>query len=105
MLAIAIFGMVLAFAFDGRLPQELRRAHAPPEAVSAIVAQRQKLAGATVPEGLPGATRADLKQAVGHSFVFGFRWVMLLSAALALLSSLSAWVLIAGKAEPKDPKS
>ena len=102
LLAIAIFGVVLALAFNGRLAQELRRVDAPSEAVSTIVAQRQKLAGASVPDGLPEAARVELKRAIGHSFVFGFRWVMLLSAALALLSALSAWLLIAGKPQAKD---
>jgi hypothetical protein len=31
---------------------------------------------------------------VAESFVAGFRWVMLICAGLALLSALSAWVMI-----------
>jgi hypothetical protein len=37
-----------------------------------------------------------LKGAVAESFVVGFRWVMLLSAGLAVLSALSAWLMIGG---------
>jgi hypothetical protein len=37
-----------------------------------------------------------LKRAIGESFVAGFRWVMLLSAGLALLSAVCAWVMIDG---------
>ena len=103
LLAIAIFGVVLAWAFDRRLAQELERVDAPPEAISSIVAQRLKLAGATVPDGLPASTRVALRRAIGHSFVSGFRWVMLLSAGLALLSALSAWLLISGKPQAKAP--
>lgn len=36
-------------------------------------------------------------RASGVSFVAGFRRVMLLSATLALISAVSAWVLIDGK--------
>jgi hypothetical protein len=34
---------------------------------------------------------------VDLSYVSGFRWIMLLSAGLALLSALTAWVLIEGR--------
>jgi hypothetical protein len=33
---------------------------------------------------------------VAESFVAGFRWVMLLSAGLAVLSAVSAWLMIRG---------
>src|SRR4051812_49313806 len=36
--------------------------------------------------------------AASGDFVRGFRWVMLLSAVLALLSSLSAWIMVAKRA-------
>jgi hypothetical protein len=43
--------------------------------------------------------REQIKQAIAGSFVFGFRLIMLLSAALALASAVSAWGLI-GKSRP-----
>jgi len=36
--------------------------------------------------------------AAGAEFLTGFRWVMWLSAGLAVLSSLSAWLLIEHRA-------
>jgi len=103
LLAIAIFGVVLASAFEADLALGLQQTHASPEAIATIVAQQQKLAGIPVPEGLPDA--AELKLAVNNAFVNGFRWVMLFSASLALLSAISAWLLISGKAlaGPKPP--
>ncbi|HWT17882.1 MAG TPA: MFS transporter, partial [Variovorax sp.] len=53
---------------------------------------------AALPPGVDAATAAALKKAVAESFVAGFRWVMLLSAGLAVLSALSAWLMIGGKA-------
>ena len=38
----------------------------------------------------------------GRSFVVGFRWVMLLSACLALLSSISAWLLVEGRSASRQ---
>jgi MFS family permease len=94
LLAIAVFGVVLSSAFDARLANALRRVDAPPQVVASIVEQRHKLAGVEVPPDLPQAQRAELKRAVGLAFVAGFREVMLLSAGLALLSALSAWLMI-----------
>jgi MFS family permease len=102
LLAIALFGLVLTAAFNARLDGELQQQHAPAALVSAIVAQRHKLAGIVMPHGYPDATVAAMKRAVDVSFVSGFRWVMVVSAALALLSGVSAWVFIAGKRADKS---
>jgi EmrB/QacA subfamily drug resistance transporter len=93
LLAIAVFGLVLAWAFDARIEPLLREASASREAVAFLEAQRDRLAGAELP---PGAD-PSLGRAVKLAYVAGFRWVMLLSAGLALLSAAAAWVLIEGK--------
>jgi predicted MFS family arabinose efflux permease len=97
LLAIAAFGVVLAGVFNAGLVRELRSVDAAPEAVSTIMNQRQKLAGIELPEGNSAEETAQLKRAIGHSFVGGFRGVMLLSAALAALSAISAWFLIGSR--------
>jgi hypothetical protein len=91
-LAIAVFGLVMAWAFDARLEPLVREAGASSEALAALAAQRDRLAGIELP---PGADA--LERAVKLAYVSGFRWVMLLSAGLALLSSLAAWLLIEGR--------
>jgi hypothetical protein len=60
----------------------------------ALDAQRVKLAGAVVPSNLDPAVQTALRQAINESFVSGFRAVMSISAALAVLSGLIAWLLI-----------
>jgi len=102
LLAIAIFGVVLAWVFNAGLVRELRSVDAPPAVLSTIMNQRQKLAGIELPKGDSAEETAQLKRAIGHSFVGGFRWVMLLSAALAVLSAISAWFLISGKQQSKE---
>jgi EmrB/QacA subfamily drug resistance transporter len=102
LLAIAVFGIVLTVAFNARLDAELSRLHAPRELVDAVLAQRQKLAGIALPDGFPVAVTSALKRAIGEAFVLGFRWVMLISAALAVLSAISAWLFIAGKDRPRQ---
>ncbi|HEX4327796.1 MAG TPA: MFS transporter, partial [Burkholderiales bacterium] len=103
LLAIAVFGIVLAWAFDARLDTLVAQAKAPPELAAAVLAQRQKLAGIVVPTGAPAAVAQALRQAIDAAFVAGFRWVMGLCAGLALLSALSAWLLIDGKKAPPAP--
>jgi hypothetical protein len=38
-----------------------------------------------------------LKRSIDESFLSGFRWVMMISAGLALLSAFSAWSMIEGR--------
>lgn len=93
-LAIAVFGVVMALAFDMRLGEGLRDIGASVETTAFLDAQRSQLAGAKLPAGVDAAAGAALRQTVNASFVSGFRWVMLICAGLALMSALSAWVLI-----------
>ncbi|GLQ88316.1 MFS transporter [Dyella flagellata] len=97
LLAIALFGFALTLIFNAKLDSALRNLQAPVQLVSAVVGQRQKLAGIEIPGGYPAATVNALKHAVHLSFLSGFRCVMLISATLALLSAASAWVFMGGK--------
>ena len=97
LLAIAAFGLVMAWAFETGLNQKLAAVDASREVVTFLEGQRDKLAGAALPSNIDGASAAMFKRAVGESFVAGFRWIMLLSAGLALLSALAAWVMIDGR--------
>ena len=97
LLAIAVFGMIMAAAFDSTLTGQLAALDLQPELRTALDQQRDRLAAMTVPAGVDGVTADAIKHAVGVSFVAGFRWVMLVCALLAVLSALSAWVLIARK--------
>jgi EmrB/QacA subfamily drug resistance transporter len=95
-LAIAVFGVVMAWAFDAALAEGLRGIGASPEVSAFLEAERSKLAGAALPPGLDAETAAAVERVVAKAFVTGFRWVMLLSAGLAVLSALSAWRMIDG---------
>jgi len=56
------------------------------------------LAAAELPESLDSASREATKQAIDEAFVYGFRSVMVVAIVLAVMSALSAWVIIEGKA-------
>ncbi len=97
LLAVAVLGIVMLHAFNSHFDQHLATIGTTPEVKQALDGQRTELAGAELPKTVePGLGRA-LKQAIDESFVAGFRHVMTVAIVLALLSALSAWLLIEGK--------
>ena len=94
LLAIAILGLVMARAFEASLETRLHAADVPREISKFMLAQRSKLADAALPAGVDAALSVTLRHAVQASYVSGFRWIMLVSAGLALMSALAAWLLI-----------
>jgi EmrB/QacA subfamily drug resistance transporter len=99
LLAIAVFGVVISLGFSNRLEVRLKGLTLDEQVKRSVYEQRVKLAGLQIPEGSDAATQAQIKQAVADSFVFGFRLIMWISAALALASALSSWLMI-GKSRP-----
>jgi EmrB/QacA subfamily drug resistance transporter len=97
LLAIAVFGIVMALAFDASMDQRLSETRVSTEVSAFLEAQRSKLAGAEIPPNIDAESAATLERAIKLSYVSGFRWVMLLSAGLALLSAVAAWTLIEGR--------
>jgi hypothetical protein len=57
-------------------------------------AAKAHLGAAEAPEGVDAGTAAHIERAIDESFVAGFRIAMLISAALALASALSAVLLV-----------
>ena len=94
LLAIAMFGSLMAWAFDGRLGDALRAADVPPDLAAFVQSQRSKLAAVALPPGIDSTGAAAIHGAVAHAFIAGFRWIMGVSAALALASSLVAAVFV-----------
>ncbi|WP_194724478.1 DHA2 family efflux MFS transporter permease subunit [Noviherbaspirillum malthae] len=92
LLAIALFGIVMSLAFRHALAGLEHQVS--PAVSSAVLAQWDRLAGIDVPAIATREEYMAVKAGVGNAFVHGFRWVMLLSAALALAGSYSAWRLI-----------
>ena len=97
LLAIAVFGIVVLSVFTSSLDSQLGTLHLSPGVQHLIDVQRIKLAGITIPTNVSGGVQVALKRAIDESFVSGFRLVALISAALALASALSAWLLVEGK--------
>jgi MFS family permease len=97
LLAIAVFGIVALAIFTSSLESHLAALHLSPGVSHLIDTQRTRLAGITIPTNVSSESQTALKRAIDESFVSAFRLISLLGAALAVLSALSAWLLIEGK--------
>jgi EmrB/QacA subfamily drug resistance transporter len=100
LLAIAMLGLVMAHTFDRELASRLASSTIPPAVRAEMNEQRSKLAATEIPATADARTRAMLKEAVADSFVAGFRRVMLVSAALALLSATCAGLTLGARVKP-----
>jgi MFS family permease len=105
LLAIAVLGIVMLQTFNTKLDRRLQALQITPEVKQAIDEQRSKLAAAELPESLEPSLGQELKQAIDAAFISGYRRVMAVSMILALLSALSAWLLIDGKRAGASPPS
>jgi EmrB/QacA subfamily drug resistance transporter len=95
-LAVAVLGMVMVKAFGVHLNRSLLRLSLPPGAFAALRSGEIMLAGLPVPAGLSPATTAALRKMIVEAFVFGFRTVMWICAALSAASSGVAWWMVPG---------
>jgi hypothetical protein len=102
LLGIACFGILILQIFSSGVDRRLRALDLPPEARHALDEQRASLAGAEMPPGLGPEMQSALEQIIADSFVSGFRLCMMVAAALALLSALSAAFMIRGKATARS---
>lgn len=94
LLAVAVLGLVILGFFSRDLDRRLAGLDLPHEAKRTIEAERIKLAAIEVPPSVGDAQREELRRVIDEAFLYGFRRVMLITAGLALLASLSAWWLI-----------
>jgi MFS family permease len=97
LLAVALFGIILAQVFSSHLDEKLAGLGADYEVRRSISEQKTRLAAITVPSGTTPLLAARIKQDISESYVAGFRWVMATCAFLSVLSALSSWLLIAPK--------
>ena len=103
LLAIAVFGVVILQAFSHQLAARLNQSGIDEQLKNSVFEQRVRLAGLEVPKIADAVTQETIKQIVAGAFVSGFRLIMLLSAALALASALSAWLMISAS-RPADSR-
>ena len=90
LIAIALFGIVLAAVFDRAFEGRLARVPVGVQTRAIATSQRGLLLGGTVPADVPAADRNALGAAVHAAYLDGFRGVMLMSAFVSILAALVA---------------
>jgi len=99
LLSIAVLGMVAFHVFNDQLTDKLNASGLPGPMKQTVLEQRNRLTQIEAPNGLNSDQQQVLKRSIDESFLSGFRWVMCISAGLALLSAVSAWTMIEGKSQ------
>ena len=96
-LAIAVFGALMAAVFEPRLQSAAAAANLPPELAASLWQQRDRLAAIELPHDTPVAIAAAASAVVHEAFVAGYRWIMATSAVMALASAFvaAAWLDVA----------
>jgi predicted MFS family arabinose efflux permease len=87
LLAIAVFGIVLARTFDRSVSPALDRLELPAAARAAIDRELPKMAGADISAAIDASHQAAVRRAIDESFVSAFDVVMLAAAAVALAAA------------------
>ena len=89
LLAIAVFGVLLARTFDGRVRPRLDRLALSPPARTAIDRELPKMAGVRLEtvSSIDPPQRAAVRAAIDEAFVSAFRLVMAAAAILAIASA------------------
>jgi EmrB/QacA subfamily drug resistance transporter len=103
LLAIASLGVVMSGTFNADLQRRLAVAAIPAAIGEAVTAQRAKLAAIEPPAGASAGLQAAVRHAVDEAFLSGYRRVMWIAAALALMSAVSGWALIGDGAARTRP--
>lgn len=100
LLSIAILGLAMQGAFSFHLNRSLSALAVPRDAMLDLQSNEIKLAALAVPPGVDKNIGAAVEVSISQAFVFGFRFVVLLCAGLAVTSAAFAWRMIAVSATP-----
>ncbi|MFL6499403.1 MAG: MFS transporter [Candidatus Udaeobacter sp.] len=105
LLAIAVLGVVMIHVFKTNLDGRLRTADLPASVARSLQTQSIKLAAIDIPQNLSAETQQVIRRAIDESFVSGFRWVMIIGAALAAASAVTALVWIGATTTAGSPST
>jgi hypothetical protein len=92
--------MTSALSFN--LNRSLADLSIPASAMVELRSGEVRLAALTVPPQLDARTAAAVRISIDRAFVFAFRLVMFICAALSLASAAFAWLMI-GRTNPLSP--
>jgi EmrB/QacA subfamily drug resistance transporter len=103
LVAIAVLGVVMIHVFKTNLNRRLISANLPSSVVQSVQTQSTRLAAIDIPENVNPGTQQLIRRAVDESFLSGFHWVMVIGAALAGASAVTALFWIGGTTTAGSP--
>jgi EmrB/QacA subfamily drug resistance transporter len=104
LLAIAVFGVVLAREFDAYVRPQIDRLALSDDAKTEVERQLPMMAAAELPSRLGDDKRKALRAIIDEGFLAGFRMVMIGAAALALAAAACGAALPSRALEPGRPR-
>jgi len=99
-LSIAVLGVLMQQAFGHRLEISLSHLHLDPSVVRSMRSNLVKLGALQPPPNLDPAAASQVQADIGEAFVFGFRLIMWVCAALAAASAWIAFLMIPSALSP-----
>jgi len=100
-LAIAIFGAIALVTFQTALATRTAELDLGNEVRAALDVEAMQLGAASAPEGLSEQTTQQVTNALHWSFVETFRLLAGISAGLAWVSAVLAWLFVDGREKAK----
>jgi hypothetical protein len=105
LLAIAVFGVLLARRFDAEVKPRLEQLALPPAIEMEVAKELPKMAGAEVKNlAIDARQRAAIRRAVDEAFVSGFQLVIIGAAILALAAGVFGAAIRNGQRETGNRK-
>jgi predicted MFS family arabinose efflux permease len=101
LLAVAVLGIVMVTEFSAHLNRHLANIGIPDGVRISLQSNEIRLAALKPPEGVEPGTAAAIESAIDASFLFAFRMMMWICAALALAGAAVAWWTIPGSVRSK----
>jgi hypothetical protein len=93
-LSIAVLGIVMFASFKQHFSSRLAEMNLEPKIRQDIEMQEVRLAAIEIPREIDNPLKEEIRRSVDDAFVAGFRLVMFIAAALALLSAATAMLMI-----------
>lgn len=97
LIAIAVLGIILFNFFNIYLNEELNKMSLPQHIIEYIDIERNKFAGIELPKEISEIYKLQIRESINFAYVTAFRWIMVVSAILSLLSACTAWLMIDNK--------
>jgi EmrB/QacA subfamily drug resistance transporter len=102
LLAVAVFGIILAGVFDTGFEARIARHHLSPQTMRIVANDRDRLYAGSVPPDIPAADRDAVAAGIHEGYLAGVRAVMAASAIVCVLAAVVALVAIDGR--PRSAK-